>query len=54
LNYDIIADNSISAWNDTHNNELNPFPDYVCDLETPAYKKKKGIGKLLKLHGSLN
>lgn len=54
LNYDIIADNAISAWNEIHADYMKPFPDYVCDIATENYKDKKGVGKLLKLHGSLN
>jgi len=54
LNYDIIADNALSAWNENHADPMHPFPDYVCDIFTPAYKKMKGEGRLLKLHGSLN
>lgn len=54
LNYDIIADNSISAWCDNHGDGEHPFPDYMCDIATDNYRDKKGIGKLLKLHGSLN
>ena len=54
LNYDIIADNAISQWNEHFENLEKPFPDYVCDIATLHYQQKKGKGKLLKLHGSLN
>ncbi|MCP4076280.1 MAG: hypothetical protein GY744_08855 [Gammaproteobacteria bacterium] len=54
LNYDIIADNAISRWNDENGNYDKPFPDYMCDIATDFYKQKKGEGRLLKLHGSLN
>lgn len=54
LNYDIIADNSISAWCEHHGDDAHPFPDYMCDIATDNYRDKKGTGKLLKLHGSLN
>jgi hypothetical protein len=54
LNYDIIADNAISTWNEYNKDHMHPFPDYVCDITTPAYIEMKGEGKLLKLHGSLN
>lgn len=54
LNYDIIADNAISAWNERCGNGVYPFPDYMCDIATDNYNNNKGEGKLLKLHGSLN
>lgn len=54
LNYDIIADNAISRWSNDHGNPMKSFPDYCCDITSPAYQDKKGTGRLLKLHGSLN
>lgn len=54
LNYDIIADNAISGWNEHNRDDRKPFPDYMCDIMTDAYRDKKGVGQLLKLHGSLN
>ncbi|HEY0426315.1 MAG TPA: hypothetical protein VGC76_00785 [Pyrinomonadaceae bacterium] len=53
LNYDIIADNALVRFSE--NSENGRFPDYGCEIKTPAYQEPKGyFGKLLKLHGSLN
>ncbi len=48
LNYDIIADNSLTALG-------HDFPDYGCDIATEMYRQRVSSGtRLLKLHGSLN
>jgi hypothetical protein len=48
LNYDIIADNVLATRGQV------TFPDYGCDIQTPLYRDREKIGKLFKLHGSLN
>lgn len=49
LNYDLLADHAL-----TITGEPPVFPDYGCDVGTPAYgNAAKGV-PLYKLHGSLN
>jgi hypothetical protein len=48
LNYDIIADNTLVDRSEA------AFPDYGCDIQTETYRRYNKLGKLLKLHGSLN
>jgi hypothetical protein len=52
LNYDLIADNTISALAEQRGTP--GFPDYGTDVATDAYRNLEKVGKLLKLHGSLN
>lgn len=49
LNYDLIADNTISAVA-----KKPGLPDYGVDIATEAYRTQTKAGRLLKLHGSLN
>jgi hypothetical protein len=49
LNYDIVADNSLIAVG------AGTFPDYAVDTINEMYRAKPArVGKLLKLHGSIN
>lgn len=48
LNYDIIADNTLAV------RSPSAFPDYGCDIQTETYRNLDKVGKLFKLHGSLN
>jgi hypothetical protein len=52
LNYDYIADNSLIAIADQTG--WPGLPDYGCDVATAAYRDMPRLGRLLKLHGSLN
>ena len=54
LNYDIIADNSLTRFCEERGHDQNPFPNYQCDVATPGYRDRVGPATLLKLHGSLN
>ena len=51
LNYDIIADNAMSALAERRG---AVFPDYGCDIATEQYRRAPKLGTLLKPHGSLN
>ncbi len=52
LNYDIIADNAMSAVAERRGQF--GLPDYGCDIATEAYRRESRFGTLLKIHGSLN
>ncbi len=52
VNYDIIADNAMVGWAE-RNGEL-AFPDYGTEVSTVTYSQFPKVGRLLKLHGSLN
>ena len=52
LNYDLIADNTLSAAAERRGEP--GLPDYGVDIATDAYRTTTKVGRLLKLHGSLN
>jgi hypothetical protein len=52
LNYDIIADNALSAL--AAGQGRPALPDYCCDIATDGYRQTDKFGRLIKLHGSLN
>ena len=52
LNYDLLAERALIIVAQHH--KMRPFPDYGCDVETPAYKRARGSHQMLKLHGSVN
>jgi hypothetical protein len=52
LNYDLIADNAMAAI--AEHGHHPGLPDYGIDISTDAYRDIAKVGKLLKLHGSLN
>jgi hypothetical protein len=52
LNYDIIADNSMVKLAEMQGEAA--FPDYGFDVASAFYRDRPKIGRLLKLHGSLN
>jgi hypothetical protein len=58
LNYDLFADNEMIRASLRHGAAPaieGRFPDYGCDVRTPAYSDRdERFGRLLKLHGSLN
>jgi hypothetical protein len=53
FNYDLIADNAMVLLGERFGGWM---PDYVCDVATEAYRRRRGqfFGRLLKPHGSLN
>jgi hypothetical protein len=52
LNYDIIADNSFVRMGEDFGTK--GFPDYGTDIASDFYRERDRVGRLLKLHGSLN
>jgi hypothetical protein len=52
LNYDIIADNSLVRMGENYSK--SSFPDYGTEIASDFYRDRDRIGRLLKLHGSLN